>query len=206
MKGYKHLIWLLLFGSVWGMSEAVVGETLFDGNAAYASVILSAGALFLLALARGMLCWPGSSTVIGTIAVLFRVANTSPFFCHLAAIFLMGFTFDLAATLLMRRKQATFLRMSMAGILASYSGYGLFALIITYIVRYEFWVAGGLAKVLGHIFISGSLVALAAIFLVPLGYRIGQNGETYVRRYSSWAYGAGLFISILIWTLGQVAI
>ena len=165
---------------------------------------VSAWALFILAVARGLFNKPGSSTLIGAIAVLFRAVNTAPFFCHLFGIFMIGFAFDLAATLLLKRKDQSFLKRSMVGIFASYGGFALFALIITYIIRYEFWVAGGLAKVIAHIFFSGSFLALIAILSVPLGYRIGQKGETLILRYPRWIYGASLLISFLIWTLGRL--
>jgi len=204
MRNFRHLIWVVFFGSIWGLSEVVAGNTLFNAEVPQASVWLSAWALFILAVARGLFNKPGSSTLIGAIAVLFRAVNTAPFFCHLLGIFLLGFAFDLAATLLMKRKDDPFLKRSMAGVFVSYSGYTLFALIITYIIRYEFWVAGGLTKVIAHIFVSGSLLALIAILIVPLGYRVGQKGETIILRYPRWVHGASLLISFLIWTLGRL--
>lgn len=72
MKNSRQLIWILFFGSLWGMSEVVIGESLFTEDMPYASVWISVWAFFLLAVARGILNKPGSSTAIGGIATLFK--------------------------------------------------------------------------------------------------------------------------------------
>jgi len=170
MQSYKQLVWLLFFGSLWGLSEVAIGGALFRENMPYASVWLSAWAFFIMALARGIINKPGSSTAIGSVAALFRFINAAPFFCHLLGIFALGVAFDMAATLLIKRNREISHRESLSGALGAYDGYALFALIITYIVRYEIWTVAGSAKVLHHIFVSGSIAALAAIVTVPLGY------------------------------------
>ena len=104
----------------------------------------------------------------------------------------------------MKRERKVSLRSSLSGILSAYGGYALFALIITYIVRYKYWTAGGLPKVLHHIFISGSLAALLAIAAVPLGYWIGVNGIAAAERRPRWAYAGALVALILLWTMGRI--
>jgi hypothetical protein len=46
---------------------------------------------------------------------------------------------------------------------------------MTYVFRYEHWVQGGLAKVLHHVGISGSMAALACAVLVPASSRLGER-------------------------------
>jgi len=146
MEKFKPLIWVFLFGSLWGISEAVGGGALYAANIPLASVWLSSWALFLLAFARAQNNKPGTSSAIGGIAVLFRLVNAAPFICHLLGIFLLGVAFDLAATFLLKRKEKALLRGGLTGILGAYGGYVSFALIITYIVQYKTWVAGGWPK------------------------------------------------------------
>ena len=204
MRNIKHWVWLLLFGSLWGIIEVIGGEILYKNKIPYASVWLSAWALFVLAVARGILNKPGSSTAIGVIAAVFKLANASPFFCHLLGIFFLGLAFDVVSTLLMKHERKISYRSSISGVLSAYGGYALFALVITYIVRYEHWTVGGLAKVLHHIFVSGSFASLAAIMIVPMGYWIGLNGKIVAGRRPKLAYAGALVALAILWTLGRI--
>jgi len=49
IQNNRQLAWLLLFGSLWGMSEVAIGGVLYNKNVPYASVWLSAWAFFVLA-------------------------------------------------------------------------------------------------------------------------------------------------------------
>lgn len=204
MRSYRQVVWLLLFGSLWGISEVAIGGALFNENVPSASVWLSAWAFFVLGLARGVMNRPGSSTAIGAIAALFKFINAAPFFCHLLGIFALGVTFDFAATLLIKNKSKISHRNILAGVVSAYGGYALFALFITYIVRYEIWIIGGSAKVMHHIFVSGSFAALAAMVTVPLGNWFGINGKVLIQRSPRWAFNGALLASLILWTLGQI--
>ncbi|MGB8951405.1 MAG: hypothetical protein WCC06_01875 [Candidatus Aminicenantales bacterium] len=202
MKNAKNWAWLLLFGSLWGMSEVIGGEVLYNNNIPHASVWLTAWALFILGLGRGIINKAGTSTVIGCVAAVFKLVNASPYFCHILGIFFLGLAFDLASTLLMKNERKISYRSLLTGVLSVYSGYALFALTITYIVRFEPWVGGGINKVLDHIFIVGSLAALASLVLVPLGYKTGITGEVMIKRRSSWPWAVtGV---VLLWVLVRI--
>ncbi len=199
------MIWVFLFGSLWGISEAVGGGALYAANIPLASVWLSTWALLLLAFARAQNNTPGTSSAIGGIAVLFRLVNAGPFICHLLGIFLLGVAFDIAATFLLKRNEKSLLRGGLTGILGAYGGYTSFALIITYIVQYKPWVAGGWPKVAEHIFLSGSLTALVSAFLVPIGYWLSQREETSKAFHSRWATSSALVLIFFLWIVGRLA-
>jgi len=204
MERFRPLIWVFLFGSLWGISEAVGGSALYTANIPLASVWLSIWAMFLLAFARAQHNRPGTSSAIGGIATLFRLVNTGPFICHLLGIFLLGVAFDIAATFLLKRKGKIFLRGGLTGILGAYGGYAFFSLIITYIVQYKIWVAGGWPKVTEHIFLSGSLTALMSAFLVPLGYWLSQREKTSKTLHSGWATSSALALIFFLWIVGRL--
>jgi len=204
MEKFRPLIWVLLFGSIWGISEAVGGDALYTANIPLTSVWLSTWALFLLAFARAQNNRPGTSSAIAGIAALFRLVNAGPFICHLLGIFLLGVAFDLAATLLLKSKKKIFLRGGWTGILGAYGGYAFFALIITYVVQYEIWVTGGWPKVTEHIFVNGSLTALVSAFLVPLGYRLSQKEKTSKVFHSQWATSSALVLVFFLWIVGRL--
>jgi hypothetical protein len=205
MKGSKTWLWLLFFGSLWGINEVVVGETLFRNEVLLGSVWLSAWAFFILAAARGIVNKPGTSALIAGIAALFRLANAPPFFCHFLAIFLLGVGFDVAASFLSKEGRKPALRHGLSGVLGAYGGYSLFSLIITYIIRYEYWGAGGAAKVLNYILVAGSLAAAVAAFLAPLGYKIGAYGWPVIEGHSRWASIGAAAGLVILWALGWMA-
>ncbi|MBC8359628.1 MAG: hypothetical protein H8E54_11875, partial [Candidatus Aminicenantes bacterium] len=119
MRNFKNWVWLLLFGSLWGLVEVVVGGALLKDNMPYASVMLAAWAFLVLAVGRGVLNKPGTSPLIAVFAVLFKLANAAPFFCHLLGIFSLGLVFDIFSPLLMRGKRKVFYRNSLSGALSA---------------------------------------------------------------------------------------
>jgi len=201
MRNLKNWLWFFLFGSLWGINEVVTGEVLSRNNVPHYSVFLAVIAFFILATARGIINKPGSSTIIGIFAVLFKFANAAPFYCHLLGIFMMAFVFDLFSSLLMKDEKRNIYRNSLTGVLSAYSGNALFALIITYIVRYEYWIVGGLPKVLNHIFLAGSLAAVLAAVAVPIGFRLGANGGILTKRSPRWATAGTLVGITVLWIL-----
>jgi len=204
MREYRQMVWLLVLGSIWGMSELIFGRVLIEANVAYSSAWLNGWAFFILAVARGIVNKPGSSIALGAIAALFKLVNAAPFFCHLLGIFLIGFAFDIAYTILMKHKKRIYYWSSLVGVVGAYSGYALFALIITYIIRYKVWAIEGLSKVLNHIFVTGSYAALIALGVVPLGFWFGTRGRNLTRNHWRWAIRGALVALVVIWTLGRI--
>jgi len=205
MRDIKNWAWFLLFGSLWGLSEVAGGGILYAVEVPSASIFLAAWALFILAVARGFVNLPGSSTVIGAVATLFKLVNASPFICHLLGIFMLGLAFDIAATLLGRSERRLSFRNMFTGIVSAYGGYAFFALSITYIVRYHTWVQGGWPKVAHHMFISGSIAALVAAAVVPVGYYLGAGSLSLQAKRPRWLYAGTMAGVALLWILGRIA-
>ncbi|MGD8534979.1 MAG: hypothetical protein PVF66_03945 [Candidatus Aminicenantes bacterium] len=203
MKKFKPIMWLFLFGSIWGINEVFLGEILYRNDVQNSSVILTVMALFVLAVSRGMINKPGSSALMGTFAVLFRLANTAPSYCHLLGIFLLGATFDVFSSLLIKNKDHAPLRWGATGTLSAFGNNAIFALLITYVFRYEYWVAGGSSKVFHHIFISGSITTVIAVLLVPLGFVVGKNGSILFDRRPRWSSAGTVLGSIALWTVAK---
>lgn len=202
----NHITWssLLFFGSLWGACEVLVGEALYRYEIPYVSIWLSACALLLLAVARGVVNQTGSSTLIGICAALFKLTTTTPFYCHLLGIFFLGLAFDGVAALLLKKEAKAWFRTIIAGPLSAYLAYTLFAITITYILRYDPWVFGGSERVVKHIFIEGSLAALLACGVVPLGYALGSMEKTVFVRHSRWAFTSAIASSAILWLLAKL--
>lgn len=205
MRSAKNWVWLLLFGSLWGVVEVVVGEVLFAKEVPFASVWLTAWAFLMLAAARGVLNEPGSSSAVGAVASLYKLAFAAPYFCHLLGIIFLGLTFDIFATVFLKNKRAQAWKRGLTGVLSTYTGYALFAVVITYIARYRPWVAGGWPKVVNHIFVVGGYAALACLAVVPAGYWLGERGWSALARHPRWALAGALGITAFAWALGGLA-
>lgn len=207
MKNPKTWIWLLLFGSLWGVAEVVGGEFLWANDVPFPSVWLTAWGFFVLALARGLVPSPGSSAVVGGIAAFYKLINASPYYCHLLGIVMLGIAFDAAATLLLKKETKAVLRRALTGIIGVYAGSAVFAFGITYLIRYDPWVEGGMPRILRHIFVSGSLSAVCAAVLVPLGiaWGLGAEKSTVSARRPGWAAVGAAVLIIILWAAGQLA-
>ncbi|MBN2198224.1 MAG: hypothetical protein JW747_00070 [Candidatus Aminicenantes bacterium] len=205
-KNPKNWLWLFLFGSLWGAVEVVGGEALYRAGVPSSSVWLAAAALFLLAVGRGVLNRPGTSAVVGAVAALYKLANAAPFFCHLLGIFMVGLVFDVLASLLLveKEKRRAWWRAPLVGALGAYTSNALFAVLMTFVVRYRYWIGDGLRKFSRHIVLAGSLVALVSLFLVPLGLRLGAGGEALSMKRPRWAATGAAALACAAWAAGRL--
>jgi hypothetical protein len=64
-----------------------------------------------------------------------------------------------------------------------------------------------LPKVLQHVFVSGSLSAMAAAILVPLGiaWGLGADKSTARVRRPAWVMTAAAILVVALWTAGRLA-
>ena len=193
----RMLLTILIFGSVWGCIEVFAGGAL-KGVIPHSSVVPTVLGLAVLASARYLVRTPGSSTAIGVVAALFRLANAGGYFCHLWAIFLIGVSFDIVVSLLGSRWEKIRWQ-CLAGASTAYLTTSLFSLTLTYIIRYKWWVSGGLPKVLGYIGIDGSLIALGALILIPLGYKLGEPLTALSEARPKPVFIGASLLTVLLW-------
>ncbi|MCJ7681015.1 MAG: hypothetical protein MUP70_09845 [Candidatus Aminicenantes bacterium] len=203
-EGIRLLIGLLFFGSAWGMIEVFLGGFLYEQDIPRSSVILAAAALFILSAARIWIPKRGSSTLIGVVAALYKLINAAPFICHLFGIFALGFVFDAAASLLLKEKDRIRIGAILLGPVSVLVSNLSFAVFMTFLVRYRFWVEGGWDKVFNHTFISGGMTALLSLLVVPgtlLWARRAKSGSL-----PQWKFGfeAAVVAVLLFWVIGWV--
>jgi hypothetical protein len=162
----QYILGILFFGGIWGLSEATLGDALYRAGIPYASVPLTAIGFVILTFARAYFPRAGTATLIASLALLYKFLNAPFFACHLLGIVLMGVCYDAFFNVL--RMRVAWL----AAALATYANYAAFALMITYVARYEHWVQGGFTKILEHVGVSGSMAAIACALLVPWSLRL----------------------------------
>jgi hypothetical protein len=169
----EYILGVLFFGGLWGLSEAILGGALYAAGVPYASVPLTVVGLAVLTLARSYFPQRGTATLVAACAMLYKFLNAPFFGCHLLGILMTGACYDLIFDILKIRSK------SLGAAAVTYLSYAAFAVMITYLFRYPYWVQGGIGKVLGHIFLEGSLAALACAGVVPLSARLGERLKSY---------------------------
>lgn len=199
----EYILGILFFSGLWGISEAVLGDVLYSANIPYASVPLTVIGFVIMAIAQVYFPMLGTATLIAACAMLYKFLNVPFFFCHLLGILLMGMCYDLFFNVI-KIKSRLF-----SAISAVYLNYLLFALMITYVFRYEHWVQAGFAGVMRHVLVSGSMTALGCAILVPVIFRFGRQIEAaYVRPFNlklQYVPGSVLILTVGMWIFSIVS-
>jgi len=165
----EYILGILFFSGLWGISEAVLGDALYRADGPYASVPLTVIGFIILTFSRVYFAQTGTAMLIAACAMFYKFLNVPFFACHLLGIFLMGVCYDLFFGIFRLKNK------SLCAAAATYLSYISFALMITYVFRYDHWVQAGFGKVLRHIGIDGSITALACAVFVPLTFRLGEQ-------------------------------
>jgi len=169
----RNIVWVLVLGSAWGVAELFGRDLLSDLGVGGGTVWLGAWAILVLSIGRGLWNKIGSSAIIGLVATAFKFAGPSPHYCQLLGIAGIGLIFDLFASSLARRPG--WWRHALVGVLTAYGARLFFVLYSVHVAHFERWIDGGTQTAFDHVVRSGSVVALAALLLAPLGFRIGEK-------------------------------
>ena len=199
----EHILGILFFGGLWGISEAVLGDALYRAEVLYASVPLTIIGFIVMTIAKVYFPQKGTATLIAACAMLYKFLNVPFFACHLLGILLMGICYDLFFSVFKIKSR------SLCAAAATYLSYALFGLMITYVFRYEHWVQGGFTEVLRHVGISGSMAALGCAVLVPSSFRLAErlkaNYATPFNLRLQLAPGGVLAATIGLWVFSITA-
>ena len=198
----NYLLGILFFSALWGFSEAVLGGALHRAHIPHSSVPLTIIGFSILTIANIYLPKKGSLTIIGAIAMLYKFLNAPFFACHLLAIFLLGFSYDLIFNFLKLKDK------SFSALIATYLGYTLFAFTITYLFRYHYWTEEGLPRIFRYIGISGTWASLGNFILVPLSFRLGRMAkEKLINPFefkSKLVTGIATVVTVSLWIAGII--
>jgi hypothetical protein len=206
LKTKRLLITILLFGFIWGCLEVVLKDSLMLLNVERTSYILTATGILILAIARIICNKPGSSLLIGMVAALFKVLSLDFFACQMFAIVIEAGSFDIIYSYLDKKVADRNPVRGFIGSISAYLGFVAFALSITYIVRYSYWVTGGWEKIKDYIFVSGSYAALASFPAVLIGAWIGRIVQPKLLSLQESRpviyYSGAISLVVLCWLVG----
>jgi len=198
----RYLIGIVFCGGLWGLCEAVLGGWLYAADYRQAApVVLSAVAFAVLTVGRLRMPFPGSSAAIAALAMLFKFFNQPFFACHLLGIFLLGASFDVAWTLARGRAKP------IIGAAATYLGFALFAVTITYVFRYEHWIAEGWRKVLWYVGVTGTIAGACNAVIVPLAAAADARVRALFAGHSArrtWVGPVAVAVSAAMWAMAFI--
>lgn len=166
---------ILITGLVWGLSEIFLGDVFYKFHMPFRSGSLTAVGMALLVISRMVYDRPGSSLGAGVLAGAIRCLVPKIYLCHLVAIALEGFTFDIVWSALRAGERQTLRRAWVAGAIAIYSGFLAFGAASIYLFKFQKWVAGGMTGVGAWTLKSGSFGVALFILLAPVALKVGRS-------------------------------
>jgi hypothetical protein len=174
MINRKFIVGIIVFGSIWGFAECIIGSLLRDVNLPAGAIMTGVFAIGLMTLSRTTFQQPGMQTGIGLVAGALRFFNPfgGCFICSAIAIMAEGLLFDLIWTAfsLDQKKTQTLTTQVSLGITAAYLVY-VGGYIVTQILTPVFSSAGfyleNLIVFIPQILASGLLAALLGVATVP---------------------------------------
>jgi hypothetical protein len=203
MVDRRFLVGIIVFGSLWGFAECIIGSLLRDVNLPAGAIMTGVFAIGLMTLSRTTFRQPGMQTGIGLVAGALRFFNPfgGCFICSAIAIMAEGVLFDLIWTgfSLDNSKTHTLTTQVSLGISASYLVY-VGGYIVTQILTPVFSSAGfyleNLIVFLPQIFASGLLAAILGVATVPAVFALKK---TQIRLQDRLYYPVTIAVSLFCW-------
>ena len=194
---------ILVFGSLWGFSEIIIGSMLKDAGLPYGAIMTGLFVLTFLVLSRMFYRQPGMQLGMGLVAGALRLFN--PFAgCHLCsalAIMAEGAIFELIWYKLsfdFNEFRTTTFQSSMGVITAYlvYVGGYIVTQVLTPVVSGVGFYAENLVVFMPRILSSGLLTALIGAFMLPL---VLQTRKLDFKIKDKLYYPTTLGVSALCW-------
>jgi hypothetical protein len=199
----KFIVGIIVFGSIWGFAECIIGSLLRDANLPAGAIMTGIFAIGLMTLSRITFHQRGMQTGIGLVAGALRFFNPigGCFICSAIAIMAEGLLFDLIWTIfsLDLKKTYSLTIQTSIGITSAYLVY-VGGYIVTQILTPVFSSAGfyleNLIAFIPQILASGLLVVIIGAITVPIVFSLKKLDITLQDRLY---YPVTLSVSTFCW-------
>jgi hypothetical protein len=208
MDKMKLVAGVVVFGSLWGFAECIIGSFLHDANLPAGAIMTGVFAIGLMTLSRITFRQPGMQAGIGLVAGALRLFNPfgGCFLCSAIAIMAEGILFDLIWTgfaLDLKKNQTRTIQVSV-GITSAYvvyvGGY-MVTQILTPVVSSAGFYLENLIGFIPNILASGLLAALLGTVTVPVVFTLKTLDITMKDRlYYPITIGLSTFCWIVVIT------
>jgi hypothetical protein len=169
----KYLLSILLFGTLIGINETIIGSF----SVPFRSVILSTITLTLLLIARLKIQKTGTSILIILIAVLFKINNigfhsctTNVFLCGPATLIFLGISFEVFAMFFISTSRIKYLQLFLTCAITAIIAFSLFAVMNTFILN-----SWNIPRLGEYILIKATLTTLATGGISMLALYVIRN-------------------------------
>lgn len=163
MKFKRDFLWLILFGTLVGLNETVLGSAHIHNK----SVILSVITLLLLSVARYIFPAKGTSLLITGVAVLFKLNDVGVCGCRPEALIMLGVSFEIFASLIISNNTRKTYLFSIVNFISALVVFAAFAVMMRYFIKDEYWFNSKFFT--QYIFIKGPITAAASAIFCYLG-------------------------------------
>lgn len=199
----KFIAGIIVFGSIWGFAECIIGSLLRDANLPAGAIMTGIFAIGLMTLSRITFQQRGMQTGIGLVAGALRFFNPigGCFICSAIAIMAEGLLFDLIWTIfsLDLKKTYSLTIQTSIGITSAYLVY-IGGYIMTQILTPVFSSAGfyleNLIAFIPQILASGLLVGIIGAITIPIVFSLKKLDITLQDRLY---YPVTLGVSTFCW-------
>jgi len=203
MKLKRDFLWIILFGSLIGLNETLLGGMHLPEK----SVILSVITLLFLSVGRYLFPGAGTSLLMIAVAVLFKITDLGIHGCKVEGMVMLGVAFEIFATLIIRKGKIKFYFFSIVCMLASLSAFAAFAVMQRYVFHNMFWDT---TKFSDHIFFRGPFTAMTSALFSLLG-AIAINPliawyDKVLTKNPTAVYAAMSMLIVIFWFLGYITV
>lgn len=207
MDKKNMILTIILFGSIWGVLEALGISIMRGAEFPFRSSILALLGVVVLMAARVVVPRAGSTATVGVIAAGFKFLSLSSIFpCQIAAVIGQAVIFDIAFTIVERK--GLFKRKLAPGLtaaLACYASYLLFAFSQAYLFSNPYWFQRGIGSLLKWVATDGSMAAGLGFLGIYGGLLLGRS---FYKLFENWYavrkplfYAGLLTVSMACWIL-----
>jgi hypothetical protein len=205
MKGARLLIGILLFGSLWGAAECLLGDSLRDLGLP-AGMPMTAIAIFLMMSSRKLYHRKGMQMGMALVAGTLRIFNPfgSCLFCSAIAIIAEGAVFEALFLMPFFNALGTedISSKLSAGVLLGFvpysAGYVVTQVLTPFLTSANFYLSDLLA-LLPRIVSQGAIAGVLTAIVLPVAIYVGQLELNLARR--ELYYPAASVVSIACWLM-----
>jgi len=199
----RSFLWIILFGSLIGLNETLIGS--FDMP--YRSVILNSITIFLLTIGRFKIPRAWTSILIIAIAVLFKInsagiqtCTVNWLLCGPTALLLIGISHEVFSSLFISKNSLKYLNYVMACSATAILAFSLFAVMDTFILKV--WDVPRLMK---FIFVKSILTAITSSAISIFGLYLVRtlNKDDFLKLNPYWVNGILSAMIIALWIFGS---
>ncbi|MEI6124081.1 MAG: hypothetical protein WCQ95_10705 [Bacteroidota bacterium] len=199
MKFKRDFLWIVLFGTLIGLNETLLGGMHIPNK----SILLSVITLLFLSIARYLFPIIGSSLMIIAVASLFKITDLGLMGCKLESIVMLCTGFEIFASLFIRKKNLQSYRFPIVSFISAIVAFSMFGLMQRYVVGNEFWFG---PKFTEYLFIKGPITGVVSAGISFLGVMaikpmIAWYNKVIVQRVAIINSIVGVAI-VAIWVLG----